>query len=74
MYNKGVTIVIDAAKSQLNYIIDKKNIYWPIPERESKLTTRDGCGKIMAMTAMIPPFLYGKLGKKPKLIWIKLIS
>lgn len=34
MYNKGVTIVIDASKANLNYIIDKKNIYWPIPEKE----------------------------------------
>lgn len=40
MYNKGVTIVIDAAKSQLNYIIDKKNIYWPIPEREIKANNK----------------------------------
>lgn len=74
MYNKGVTIVIDAAKSQLNYIIDKKIFTGLSLKEKSKLTTREGCGKIMAMTAMIPPFLYGKLGKKPKLIWIKLIS
>lgn len=34
MYNKGVTIVIDAGKPNLNYIMNKHNIYWPIPERE----------------------------------------
>ena len=34
MYNKGVTIVIDATKNNINYIIDKKNMYWPIPEKE----------------------------------------
>lgn len=31
MYNKGV-INISAAKSQVNYTLDKKNIYWPIPQ------------------------------------------
>lgn len=34
MYNKGVTINITAQKSELNFIMDKKNIYWPIPEKE----------------------------------------
>lgn len=34
MYNKGQTIVVDATKSTLNYVMDKKNMYWPIPERE----------------------------------------
>ncbi len=34
MYNKGYTITVDATKPELNYIIDKKNIYWPIPEKE----------------------------------------
>lgn len=34
MYNKGQEIVINASKSHINYIMDKKNIYWPIPERE----------------------------------------
>lgn len=33
MYNKGVTINIDATKTSINYIMDKKNIYWPIPEK-----------------------------------------
>lgn len=32
MYNKNQTIVIDATKSNINYIIDKHNIYWPIPQ------------------------------------------
>ncbi len=40
MYNKGVTLVIDAPKSNLNYIIDKKNIYWPIPDKEIKANNR----------------------------------
>lgn len=39
MYNKGV-IVVDAPKSNLNYIIDKKNIYWPIPEKEIKANNK----------------------------------
>ncbi|MGN0232378.1 MAG: RagB/SusD family nutrient uptake outer membrane protein [Muribaculaceae bacterium] len=34
MYNKGEEIIINASKSHINYIMDKKNIYWPIPERE----------------------------------------
>lgn len=34
MYNKGYTIIVNATKPELNYIIDKKNIYWPIPEKE----------------------------------------
>lgn len=34
MYNKGQEIVINASKSHINSIMDKKNIYWPIPERE----------------------------------------
>lgn len=34
MYNKGVTIVVDATKTNINYIMDKKNMYWPIPEKE----------------------------------------
>lgn len=34
MYNKGQEIVINASKSHINYIMDKKNIYWPIPKRE----------------------------------------
>lgn len=40
MYNKGVTLVIDATKSSLNFIIDKKNIYWPIPDKEIKANNR----------------------------------
>lgn len=40
MYNKDVTIVIDASKPNLNYIIDKKNIYWPIPEKEIKANNK----------------------------------
>lgn len=36
MYNKGVTIRVDATKTDINYIMDKKNIYWPIPEKEIK--------------------------------------
>lgn len=36
MYNKGVTITISAAKSELNFIMNKHNIYWPIPEKEIK--------------------------------------
>lgn len=31
MYNKGV-VKVSAANSQINYQVDKKNIYWPIPE------------------------------------------
>lgn len=34
MYNKGITIVVDATKTNINYIMDKKNMYWPIPEKE----------------------------------------
>lgn len=35
MYNKGVTITVDAAgKPSINYVMDKKNMYWPIPEKE----------------------------------------
>lgn len=34
MYNKGVTITVDATKTNINYIMDKKNMYWPIPEKE----------------------------------------
>lgn len=30
MYNKGETIQIVATKSSLNFVIDKKNMYWPI--------------------------------------------
>lgn len=40
MYNKGVTLVIDATKSSLNFIIDKKNIYWPIPDKEIKANNK----------------------------------
>ncbi|RHL03220.1 MULTISPECIES: RagB/SusD family nutrient uptake outer membrane protein [Bacteroides] len=40
MYNKGVTLVINATKSNLDYIIDKKNIYWPIPEKEIKANNK----------------------------------
>lgn len=40
MYNKGVTIVIDATKSNINYIMDKKNMYWPIPEKEIKANNK----------------------------------
>lgn len=33
MYNTGLTIVIQSSgRTQLNYWIDKKNLYWPIPE------------------------------------------
>lgn len=40
MYNKNQTLVIDAAKSNLNFILDKKNIYWPIPEKEIKANNK----------------------------------
>lgn len=33
MYNKGVTIHVDATKTNINYIMGKHNIYWPIPEK-----------------------------------------
>lgn len=33
MYNKGVTINVDATKTNINYIMGKQNIYWPIPEK-----------------------------------------
>lgn len=31
MYNKGVTIHINATKTDINFIMGKHNIYWPIP-------------------------------------------
>ena len=31
MYNKGVTIRVDATKTDINFIMGKHNIYWPIP-------------------------------------------
>ena len=31
MYNKGVTIHVDATKTDINFIMGKHNIYWPIP-------------------------------------------
>ena len=34
MYNSGQEIVIDATKSHLNFVMNKHNIYWPIPEKE----------------------------------------
>lgn len=40
MYNKGVTIVVDATKTNINYIMDKKNMYWPIPEKEIKANNK----------------------------------
>ena len=33
MYNKGVTIHVNATKTDINYIMGKHNIYWPIPEK-----------------------------------------
>lgn len=33
MYNKGVTINVNATKTDINYIMGKHNIYWPIPEK-----------------------------------------
>lgn len=33
MYNTGKTINIVASLNQINYTMDKKNIYWPIPEK-----------------------------------------
>jgi hypothetical protein len=34
MYNKGVTISINSTGiTSINYTMDKKNIYWPIPQR-----------------------------------------
>ena len=32
IYNKGV-VNVTASNNSLNYTIDKKNIYWPIPEK-----------------------------------------
>lgn len=40
MYNKGVTINITASKNQLNFIMNKHNIYWPIPDKEIKANYR----------------------------------
>lgn len=40
LYNTGITININASKSQLNYIIDKHNMYWPIPEKEIKANNK----------------------------------
>ena len=31
MYNKGITIHVDATKTDINFIMGKHNIYWPIP-------------------------------------------
>ncbi|MCF0176063.1 MAG: RagB/SusD family nutrient uptake outer membrane protein [Bacteroidales bacterium] len=33
MYNHG-TITVNATKTNINYVMDKKNMYWPIPEKE----------------------------------------
>lgn len=33
MYNKGITINVNATKTDINYIMGKHNIYWPIPEK-----------------------------------------
>lgn len=39
MYNKG-PISITATKGSLNYIMDKKNIYWPIPNSEIRANNK----------------------------------
>ena len=39
MYNKG-SISITATKGSLNYIMDKKNIYWPIPNSEIRANNK----------------------------------
>jgi hypothetical protein len=39
MYNKG-PISITATKGSLNYIMDKKNIYWPIPNTEIRANNK----------------------------------
>ena len=36
MYNKGVTIHINATKTDINFIMGKHNIYWPIPYDDIK--------------------------------------
>lgn len=40
MYNSGKTIVVNATKTNINYIMGKHNMYWPIPEKEIKANYR----------------------------------
>lgn len=40
-YNDGITKNITAAKSAINYTMDKKNMFWPIPE-EAITANKDG--------------------------------
>lgn len=44
MYNKG-PISVNATKGSINYVMDKKNIYWPIPNKEIRANNKGDLGQ-----------------------------
>lgn len=44
MYNKG-PISVNATKGSINYMMDKKNIYWPIPNKEIRANNKGDLGQ-----------------------------